>query len=339
MGLGIMPRVRISGPGEQIINSRLTSWERIDVSAAQSDQITLHIDTAGQTGLPKEGAELVFSEGYDDRLVHKGKYVITRISPKLFPPTVTIVATAAPFQAQDNTGFKERHTRTFTEISLAEIFRQLVTSHGFSPRVASKFETVWFKHIDQMNETDSAFLVRLAKCHDGIAKPVDGLYVLAEKGQIKTITGQDVPSVTVDVSDNNDPSDFRRFINCQLELASRRNFLGVKAKWIEGSTGLEYEVTSGEAPFLMLQQVYEASSTAQQACNEELQKIKREKDSIRMDLPGDPYLVAEGILELNTSFPPEMVGRWSIDQVTARGDSSGGYRCSVTATRPARKTQ
>ncbi|QMV14721.1 phage late control D family protein [Vibrio spartinae] len=319
------------------MNSRLISWERIDVSAAQSDQITLHVDTAGQTGLPKEGAELIFSEGYQGQLVHKGKYKITRISPKLFPPTVTIVATAAPFQIQDKTGFKERHTRTFTFISLAEIFRQLVTSHGFSPRVASKFETVWFKHIDQMNETDSAFLVRLAKRHDAIAKPVDGLYVLAEKGQTKTITGQDIPSVTVDVSGNNDPSDFRKFINCQLELASRRNFFGVKAKWVESDTGLEYEVSSGEAPFVMLQQVYEDSSVAQQTCDEELQKIMREKDCIRIDLPGDPYLVAEGILELNQSFPPEMVGRWSIDQVTARGDSSGGYRCSVVATRPARK--
>ncbi|ASA54662.1 contractile injection system protein, VgrG/Pvc8 family [Vibrio gazogenes] len=339
MGLGSIPQVRISGPGEKIINSRLTSWERVDVSSDQSDVITLHVDTAGQTGLPKEGAELIFSEGYQGQLVHKGKYKITRISPRLFPPTVTIVATAAPFQVQDKTGFKERHTRTFTAISLAEIFRQIVTSHGFSPRVASKFETVWFKHLDQMNETDSAFLSRLAKRHDAIAKPVDGLYVLAEKGQTKTITGQDVPSVTVDVSDNNHPSDFRRFINCQLELASRRNVSGVKAKWIESDTGLEYEVFSGKAPFMVLPQSYETSSDAQQACDNELQKIMREKDSIRIDLPGDPYLVAEGILELNQSFPSEMVGQWSIDQVTARGDSSGGYRCAVVATRPVKRAE
>jgi hypothetical protein len=46
---------------------------------------------------------------------------------------------------------------------------------------------------------------------------------------------------------------------------------------------------------------------------------------------GNPKLVAEGILTLNDTFPPEMKGNWSIDKVTARGDSKAGYRCSVVA--------
>ncbi|MGO2513926.1 hypothetical protein [Marinomonas polaris] len=46
---------------------------------------------------------------------------------------------------------------------------------------------------------------------------------------------------------------------------------------------------------------------------------------------GQPKLVAEGILTLNDTFPSEMKGNWSIDKVTARGDSKAGYRCTVVA--------
>jgi phage protein D len=54
----------------------------------------LHIDTTGQTGLPEEGAVLTWQEGYGDNLIDKGQFKITRIVPKLFPPSVTIVGTA-----------------------------------------------------------------------------------------------------------------------------------------------------------------------------------------------------------------------------------------------------
>lgn len=216
-----LPRVRVSGAGERIINNRLTSWERIDAAGTQSDQLTLHIDTTGQTGLPKEGAVLTWQEGYGDNLIDKGQFKITRIVPKLFPPRVTIVATAAPFQVEDKTGFKERCTRTFENVSLADLFRQVVTPHGFSPRVAKEFESVLLEHMDQIDETDSAFLTRIARERDAIAKPVNDLYVLAKRGQVKTITGQAIPPVVVGVPSQNKPSE-GQFINCQLDRPSRR---------------------------------------------------------------------------------------------------------------------
>jgi phage protein D len=334
MGLGWAPRIRVSGPGSGIINSRLVSWERIDAAGFQSDQISLTLDTVGQSGLPKEGAILHFFEGYDDNLVDKGEFKITRIVPRLFPSMMTIIATAAPYQVEDNTGFKERRTRTFTDISLAELFRQVVIPHGFSPRVASEFETILLSHVDQVNESDSAFLTRLAKERDAIAKPVNELYVLAKSGQVKTVTQQQMSSTKVMVPSSNDPSDLKHFINCQLEKASRTNVSGVKAKWINHSIGQEHEVQSGQAPFKVLRQAYESESTAMQACTDELIKVNRQSSRVRLDLPGDPFLVAEGLLILNSTFPPEMAGTWSIDKVTARGDKSGGYRCSVEATVP-----
>ncbi|NRD72706.1 phage late control D family protein [Shewanella sp. VB17] len=332
MGLGSIPQVSVRGPGTAIINQRLVSWERVDAAGIQSDQVTLTVDTAGQSGLPKEGAMIGWSEGYNGDLVDKGEFNITRVTPRLFPPTVTIVATSAPFQIEDRSRFKERRTRSFGDITLADLFRQVVSAHGYSPRVAPEFEGVILAHVDQLDETDSAFLSRLAKERDVVAKPVNDLYVLAKRGQVNTITGQPIPVVTVGVPSKNEPADLSQFINCQLDKPSRTNVSGVKAKWTDNSNGQEHEVQDGQAPFKKIRQPYESKRVALQACRDELNKVSRQGASVRVDLPGDPYLVAEGILTLNDSFPPEMAGSWSIDKVTARGDCNNGYRCSVVAT-------
>jgi phage protein D len=192
------------------------------------------------------------------------------------------------------------------------------------------------KHVDQVDETDSAFLTRLARERDAVAKPVNELYVLAKRGQVKTMTGQTIPPVAIGVANSNDPTDLGQFINCQLDRPSRTNFSGVKAKWTDANTGEEHEVKDGQTPFKKIRQPYENESIALQACRDELRKVQRQGSNVRLDLPGDPYLVAEGMLTLKSSFPPEMAGDWSIDKVTARGDSKGGYRCAIVATQPSK---
>lgn len=333
--MGLIPKVRVSGPGEKLINNRLLNWTRIDASGEQSDQITLKIDTEGQTGLPKEGGVLNWFEGYDDKLIDKGQFKITRITPVLFPPSITIVATSAPFQIKDTTRFKERRTRSFKNVSMGALFREIVTAHGFSPRVATEFDMQILAHVDQVDETDMAFLTRLARERDAIAKPVNNMYVLARRGQTKTLTGKSIPAVNISLPSQNSPNS-ARFINCQLDKPSKESVTGVKAKWANNATGEEPEVTAGEAPFKKLRQVFESEITATQACKDDLMKVKRKGSSVKMDLPGDPFLVAEGILNLADNFPEEMSGNWSIDKVTAKGDNKGGYRCALVATQPSK---
>lgn len=334
MGLGFKPKVRVEGAGQSLINSRLVSWERVDASGVESDQLTLVVNTDGIGGIPKEGATLSWFEGYEDSgLVAKGDFKITRIEPVLFPPSVTIIATAAPFQIKDETGFKERKTRTFEGLSLAAIFRQVVADHGFSPRVASEFESDLIDHVDQVNETDAAFLTRLASERDAIAKPVNDLYVLARRGQTSTVTGKAIPPVNLSVPAKNAVGS-GGFVNCRLVMASRSSLTGVRASWANPSTGQETEVSVGVSPYKKIRQVYESEAVAVQACTDELKKIKRQGASVSLSVPGDPSLVAEGLLVLDETFPDSISGQWSIDRVVAQGDSSGGYRCGIEATQP-----
>ena len=70
------------------------------------------------------------------------------------------------------------------------------------------------------------------------------------------------------------------------------------------------------------------------AAEGELRKIKREGAKLRIDVPGNPDLAAEGIIVLDDTWPTYVRGRWSIDKVTARGSRREGYRCAVEATWP-----
>ncbi|WP_125782816.1 contractile injection system protein, VgrG/Pvc8 family [Pseudoalteromonas rubra] len=331
--MGLTPKVKVSGPGADIINRRLVSFQRTDVSGVQSDQLRLVVDMSGESGRPRQGAVIQFSEGYDDDLFDKGQFSISRVIPRLFPPSLTIIATAAPFTPEDATGFKERRTRTFSDTTLGNVFRQCVQAHGFSPRVASQLDAIPIAHLDQTNETDAAFLTRVAREHDAIAKPVGNLYVLAARGEVRTLTGREIPPVRVSLPYNNSP-DAHHFINCQLEEPGRTSVEGIKAAYTDVQSGQEVMVAVGNAPFKKLRQTFDSQSSAQQACTAELVRVRRQGATLRMELPGDPSLVAEGLLVLDDSFPPEIAGQWSIDKVVASGQHGGGYRCHVTATQP-----
>ena len=335
MGLNFTPRFIARGAHAALINQRLISWERIDAAGRQSDQLTLKIDTQGMPGRPREGESIGVSEGYAESpaLTDKGMFKITRVTPRIFPDSVTIVATAAPFQVKDETQFKLRRSRSFSKMKLGDIFRQVVKAHGFSPRVAPDLDALLVEHIDQTDETDMGFLTRLAKRYDAVTKPVDQLYIMARRGQLKSISGQTLEPVKFSLPRNNVPTS-TSFINAEVDFPSRTTFKGVVAKYWDADAGKEVEVTLGDAPFKKLADQFESEIHARESADSELRKVVRTGVTLKMEVPGDPRLVAEGLIELDSSFPDYMRGRWSLDKVTAKGDRGNGYRCWLEATEP-----
>lgn len=332
MGLGYKPKCYMSGPGADVINANLMNFERVDASGLKSDSLRLTVSVANNSGIPREGAEITWFEGYEDKVINKGNFKITRIVPQLFPPQITIVATAAPFVVDDKTEFKSRKSRSWENITLGDLFKEIVIPHGFSPRVDQELASKMFSHVEQTDETDSSFLTRLARKYDAVAKPVDNLYVLARRGKVKTITGQDLPEVAIYRPYNNQPTN-PGFSNAMVDKPSKQRFKGVRANWLNQQSGEEVEVKTGSSPFKRLPSTYSSESEANAAVEAELRKIDRTGRILRVDIPGDPLIVAEGIMTLGDSWPNDMAGRYSVDKVTARGDSSA-YRLSVEASIP-----
>lgn len=332
MSLGFTPAVEIYGANAALLNERLLSWTHVDAAGIESDQLTLTISLEGLEGLPSLGGKIGLRVGYrESGLVDKGQFVITRLTPTLFPLRLTLVAMAAPFSAADQTGFKQRRSVSHGPTTLGALFRELTSRHGFSPRVAPELSLIKIAHIDQSNETDMGFLTRLAWIHDAVAKPVNELYVLARRGQAKSLSGKVLPTIKLSVTTNNHPGD-NAFISAILDETARAKYQGCKTTWWDAAAGKVREVESGIAPFKTLRQRYQSADDAKAAGEGETRRMMREALKVKIDCPGHPGLSAEGIVLLDPTWPDFMRGRWSIDKVTTTSDRKDSYRCKIEAT-------
>lgn len=332
MSLGFTPAVEIYGANAALLNERLLSWTHIDAAGIESDQLTLTISLEGLEGMPSLGGKIGLRVGYlESGLVDKGEFVVTRRTPTLFPLRLTLVATAAPFSASDQTGFKQRRSVSHGPTTLGALFRELTSRHGFSPRVAPELSLMKIEHIDQSNETDMGFLTRLARRYDAVAKPVNELYVLARRGQAKSLSGKVLPEVKLSVTTNNRPGD-QAFTSAILDETARAKYQGCKTTWWDAAAGKLRNEESGIAPFKTLRQRFQSADDARAAAEGETRRMMREALKVAIECPGNPALSAEGIVLLDPSWPDFMRGRWSIDKVTASGSREKSYRCKIDAT-------
>ncbi|WP_404487150.1 phage late control D family protein [Pseudomonas sp. HT11] len=328
MTLGFTPVVEIYGANAALLNERLLEWEHTDMAGFTSDQVKLTLDIEGLEGLPSLGGRIGLRIGYrESGLVDKGRFKITQRTPSLFPLRLVLVATAAPF---DEPEFKKRRTASHGPISLGALFRQLTTRYGFSPRVAPDLEGEHIPHIDQTNESDMAFLTRLANRFDAVAKPVDELYVLGRKGQTKSLSGKVLPVVPLSITRDNRPGD-RAFITASFTQTSRATYLGAQTSWWDAAAGKQRVVQVGIAPFKVVTQRYQNEAEARTAAEGEMRRVGREGMQVNVICPGNPLFGAEGLLLLDESWPDFMRGRWSIKTVTSSGKRSESYRCTIMA--------
>lgn len=330
MGLNCLPVAYVSGDSAEFINSHIQSWELVDSSGWVSDQLTLVL--AGDlSGAPSVDSELRFFVGYrGSPVVDKGRFIITKVTQSLLPKSVTIVATAAAFKVADASAFRLRRSVSYENISLGDLFRQLVSRHGYKARVAPDLNTIMLNHVDQSNETDMSFLTRMAKQFDAVAKPVDGIYVLARRGQVKNFSGQSLSPVAISLSAQGQSS----LINVRSDVSGRTKFKGVVVSWFDAIVGEQKQVKIGSSPFKQVRKQYDSAEIAKTVAEAGLRKLVRTGVSLSLELPGNPLLSAEGLIELDGSVPAHMRGVWSVDKVVSQGSRSGAYLCTVSVTSP-----
>ncbi|MBK5545090.1 phage late control D family protein [Pseudomonas sp. TH04] len=331
MAQGFTPIVEFYGANAALLNQRLMHWSHTDAAGIESDRLELTLNIEGLEGLPSLSGKIGLRVGYQESgLVEKGEFVITQRTPVLFPMRLMIVATAAPFSMLDASGYRQRRSASYGPTTLGALFRQLVSRHGFSPRVAPALEGIAIAHIDQSNESDMAFITRLARRYSAVTKPINALYVLAEAGQVKSLSGQLLPQVKLSVTQDNRPGD-QAFITAKLDEKSRSKYMGSRVTWWDGAGGKQQVVEVGVAPFKTLRQRCQNEAEARAVAEGELRRVGREGLKLLIDCPGNPLLAAEGLLVLDETWPSYMQGQWSMKQVVHVGDPVTGYRSSITA--------
>jgi hypothetical protein len=158
-------------------------------------QITLISETLP---LPSNGARLQLGLGFNGNLVDKGWFVVSGVSSSGPPRKVVIYATAAPMNAQKQSGNVQSHkTRSWDNLTLGDIVKTVATDNGLIPKVAPALAAIAVSHLDQASESDANLLTRLARSHNAVSKPSGGYWLFLEQGAALTASGKTLADVTI----------------------------------------------------------------------------------------------------------------------------------------------
>ncbi|NUC56992.1 late control protein D [Escherichia coli] len=158
-------------------------------------QITLISETLP---LPGNGARLQLGLGFNGQLEDKGWFVVSGVSSSGPPRKVVIYATAAPMNAQKQSGNVQSHkTRSWDNLTLGDIVKTVATDNELIPKVAQSLAMIAIPHLDQVAESDANLLTRLARSHNAVSKPSGGYWLFLEQGAALSTSGKALADVTI----------------------------------------------------------------------------------------------------------------------------------------------
>lgn len=215
--------------------SRIISISLTDKSGFEADELTVSLsDHDGKLALPPKSAEITIALGYiETGIVDKGSYKITEVSWSGAPDTLHITAQSADTSDR----FSEAKEKSWHKTSLKEIIESIAAANGYTPIIGEAYQEEKIDHIDQSNESDAAFLSRLAERYDAIATVKHGRLLFVSSGEATTASGQPLPTIRI-TRNSGDQYTFR--------YSNTESYNAVRAYYIDKQTGKKHEVVITE---------------------------------------------------------------------------------------------
>ena len=149
-------RIQVEGQGDVTaqIRERLLSLRVRDEEGYQSDAVEIRLDDrGGEMELPRRGVALEVELGYEaSGRVRMGRYVVDEVELSGPPETLTVRATAADMR----TGAKQRKTRSWDEVTIADLVTTIARDHDLDPRVERGLARIVLPHVDQTGRVGPA---------------------------------------------------------------------------------------------------------------------------------------------------------------------------------------
>ena len=217
------PQYKVVIDGTDITNKikpRLMNLTLTDNRGFDADQVELQLDDSdGLLTMPRRGATMRVWLGWKGSpLIDKGSFTVDELEHAGAPDTLTITGRSVDFRESLNV----KKERSFHGKKLSEIIDTIAKNHGLLSVLSTSLKDEVIDHIDQTNESDAAFLVRLAKQFDTIPTVKDGRLLFVRAGLALTATGKAMPPVVIKRSSG----DQHRF-----SVADRDAYTGVVAYW------------------------------------------------------------------------------------------------------------
>lgn len=187
----------------------------------EADQLDIALDdTDGLVELPPRGASLTLWLGWQgSALVNKGSFTVDEIEHRGAPDTLTIRARSADFRGSLNS----RREQSWHDTTLGVIVETIAQRNKLTASVADSLKAIAIPHIDQTQESDAAFLSRLAERNGASVSVKAGKLLFLKAGSAMTASGKPIPQMTVERGDGD---------RHQFAIADREAYTGVTAKWL-----------------------------------------------------------------------------------------------------------
>ncbi|HHQ4924344.1 TPA: phage late control D family protein [Aeromonas veronii] len=202
------------------LRPRLMHMTITDNRGFSADTIEIALDDSdGKLAMPRRGATLQASIGWQGGpLVDKGTFKIDEVEHGGAPDVLTIRGKSADLRG----GMNKLRERSWHFETIGAIVEQLAARYGLTPTVDEAFKGMVIDHIDQTNESDLAFLTRLATEQDAIATVKSGRLMFIKAGNGITVSGKPLPAITITRQDGDQH---------QFSVADRDAYTGVIAYW------------------------------------------------------------------------------------------------------------
>ncbi|MEE8729090.1 MAG: phage late control D family protein [Rahnella inusitata] len=223
-GAQIAPDYMVKLAGSDIttdISRRLISLSLTDNRGFEADQLDIELDDAdGLMQMPPRGAVLsVFLGWKGQALFHKGEFTVDEVEHRGAPDTLTLRARSADYRGSLNS----RRDQSYHDTTLEAIVSAVAARNSLQPAVIESLKGVKVSHIDQTQETDAAFITRLAELNGGVVAIKAGKLIFIKPGSALTASGKPIPQMTLTRSDGDGHT---------FNIADRDAYTGVSATWL-----------------------------------------------------------------------------------------------------------
>ncbi len=321
----MIPKFKIISDNEDItelLNGRLLSLDITDEFGVVSDTATLEIDNRDDAlAIPPRGATLEIFIGYD-QLYPMGKFIADEIEIKSPPNTMTITGRASDSAMRDIAAYLAPRSHSWEKKSLQFIINTIAARYGLVAAIAPEFAGIMITHSDQADESDCAFIQRIAEDNGAVVKIANGKMLFIEPLTGRFPDGTSIPTISIP---QENVSEYR------MRLADRGKYGKVIAKYYDFDKAKEQEVSTGAAsPVFTLRETFIRRATAQARAKAKLAAIQCGTKTLSLKMIGNPLLSAESKIAL-AGMPDDLGGEWIIKSAK-HSISSSGYTTQVEAT-------
>ncbi|HCT5170176.1 TPA: phage late control D family protein [Enterobacter cloacae] len=208
----------------QNFSHRLIRLTMTDNRGLEADQVDIELDDSDDLlDLPARGAFITLWLGWQGTpLEPKGNFTVDDIEFRGAPDRLTIRGRSADFRGKLNV----RREQSWHDTTLGAIVDTIAQRNQLSASVAAEFSSIAIAHIDQTQESDAAFLSRLAERNGAFVAVKEGKVLFMKAGGAVTASGKPVALKVIERADGDKHS---------FSIADRETYSGVTAKWLQTS--------------------------------------------------------------------------------------------------------